>query len=39
MMLFPVVGSSFECEALEASPPPAAWRRRERRSHGINCGC
>lgn len=36
MMLSPVSGLLFECEAVLASPPPAAWRRRDIRSQGMN---
>ena len=36
MMLSPVSGLLFWCVAVEAIPPPAACRRRLRRSHGMN---
>lgn len=36
MRAFPVAGDLFECAAPDARPPPAAWRRSETRSHGMN---
>lgn len=37
MMLSPVSGDLLEWAAADAKPPPAACRRRDMRSHGMNC--
>lgn len=36
IILSPITGDLFWWEADEARPPPAAWRRRETKSHGMN---